>query len=139
MLGNDLDAKPAYARFRSCGGDGLLGFDLGAMGRGLDNGGEMISSLRAFSELPRLWQRWLARVDLREHEDKILLLLSLVISALVGLIVVAFVVLTAAVQVLSPGQREWDSPDAGGSHSAKGRHQLANGDREAHLLFHLIG
>jgi CIC family chloride channel protein len=36
----------------------------------------------------------LARVDLREHEDKILLLLALVISAVVGLIVVAFVALT---------------------------------------------
>ncbi len=39
-------------------------------------------------------QRRLARVDLREHEDKILLLLALVISAVVGLIVVAFVALT---------------------------------------------
>jgi len=33
-------------------------------------------------------------VDLREHEDKILLLLALVISAVVGLIVVAFVAVT---------------------------------------------
>ena len=39
-------------------------------------------------------QRRLARVDLREHEDKILLLLALVISAVVGLIVVAFVAVT---------------------------------------------
>jgi CIC family chloride channel protein len=36
----------------------------------------------------------LARVDLREHEDKILLLLALVISAVVGLVVVAFVAVT---------------------------------------------
>lgn len=36
----------------------------------------------------------LARIDLREHEDKILLLLALVISSLVGLLVVAFVALT---------------------------------------------
>src|SRR5882724_8617128 len=39
-------------------------------------------------------QRRLARVDLREHEDKILVLLALVISAVVGLTVVAFVALT---------------------------------------------
>ena len=39
-------------------------------------------------------QRRLAQVDLREHEDKILLLLALVISAAVGLIVVAFVAVT---------------------------------------------
>ena len=39
-------------------------------------------------------QRRLTRVDLREHEDKILLLLALVISAVVGLIVVAFVAVT---------------------------------------------
>ena len=36
----------------------------------------------------------MTRVDLREHEDKILLLLALVISAVVGLIVVAFVAVT---------------------------------------------
>ncbi len=41
-----------------------------------------------------LLRRRLARVDLREHEDKILLLLALVISAVVGLIVVAFVAVT---------------------------------------------
>lgn len=46
------------------------------------------------SKLPQPWKRWSVRVDLQEHEDKILLLLSLVISAIVGLIVVAFVVLT---------------------------------------------
>lgn len=39
-------------------------------------------------------QRRLANVDLREHEDKILLLLALVISAVVGLTVVAFVAVT---------------------------------------------
>jgi len=44
-----------------------------------------------------LWkpmQRRLARIDLHEHEDKLLLLLALVISAVVGLVVVAFVALT---------------------------------------------
>src|SRR5512140_960735 len=45
----------------------------------------------SIQSLPR---RWLTGVDLQQHEDKILLLLSLVISALVGLIVVAFVALT---------------------------------------------
>ena len=39
-------------------------------------------------------QRRLARVDLRDHEDKILLLLALVVSAVVGLIVVAFLAVT---------------------------------------------
>ena len=39
-------------------------------------------------------QRRLAQVDLREHQDKILLLLALVISAVVGLVVVAFVAVT---------------------------------------------
>lgn len=38
-------------------------------------------------------QNWLER-DLREHEDKILLLLTIVVSAVVGLTIVAFVVLT---------------------------------------------
>ena len=47
-----------------------------------------------FSKLFGPVQRLFARIDLGEHEDKILLLLALVISALVGLIVVAFVVLT---------------------------------------------
>lgn len=39
-------------------------------------------------------QRRFSQVDLREHEDKILLLLALVISALVGLVVVAFLAIT---------------------------------------------
>src|SRR5215471_5122290 len=39
-------------------------------------------------------RRWLTRVDLQRHEDKILLLLSLVVSAVVGLIVVGFLALT---------------------------------------------
>lgn len=63
--------------------------------------------------MSRLWRWWSVQVDLQEHEDKILLLLSLVISALVGLVVVAFVVVTerlglmlltadAAQRVLSP-------------------------------------
>ena len=50
----------------------------------------MTSGLRGLSGL----QRRLARVDLREHEEQILLLLALVISAVVGLIVVAFVAVT---------------------------------------------
>jgi len=39
-------------------------------------------------------RRWLLQVDFGEHEDKILLMLAMVISAIVGLIIVAFVVLT---------------------------------------------
>ena len=50
----------------------------------------MASGLRRLSGL----QRRLARVDLTEHEEQILLLLALVISAIVGLIVVAFVAVT---------------------------------------------
>jgi len=42
----------------------------------------------------RFWKWWQAQLGLREHEDKIFLLASLVISAIVGLTVVAFVVLT---------------------------------------------
>lgn len=42
----------------------------------------------------RALQLWLAQIDLREHEDKILLLLAFVISAVVGLTVVAFVAVT---------------------------------------------
>src|SRR4051812_33197081 len=44
--------------------------------------------------LMRRGQRWLAQVNLQEHEDKILILLALVISAVVGLSVVAFVAMT---------------------------------------------
>ncbi len=55
--------------------------------------GAMISSVRGFKLLKPVQQR-LERIDLREHEDKILLMLALVISAVVGLIVVAFVALT---------------------------------------------
>src|ERR1017187_6184728 len=54
----------------------------------------MTSRYRRLTELLGPVQRRLARVDLREHEDKILLLLALVISAVVGLIVVAFVAVT---------------------------------------------
>lgn len=53
----------------------------------------MISGVRGFKLLKPVQQR-LERIDLREHEDKILLMLALVISAVVGLIVVAFVALT---------------------------------------------
>ena len=54
----------------------------------------MTSSLRDSNRVFGRVQRRLARVDLRGHEDKILLLLALVISAVVGLIVVAFVAVT---------------------------------------------
>lgn len=43
---------------------------------------------------PWRWRQWAVRLDLREHEEKILLLLSFVVSAMVGLLVVAFVVVT---------------------------------------------
>jgi len=52
------------------------------------------SGHRGLGKLLEPVQRRLSRVDLREHEDKILLLLALVISAVVGLIVVAFVAVT---------------------------------------------
>ena len=54
----------------------------------------MMPSLRGLSRLLQPAQRRLARIDLREHEDKILLLLALEVSAVVGLVVVAFVALT---------------------------------------------
>ena len=63
-------------------------------GSSWDNGGVMRSGLGVLGKLIRPVQQQLARVDLREHEDKILLLLALVISAVVGLIVVAFVAVT---------------------------------------------
>ena len=52
------------------------------------------SGYRGLGKLLGPVQRRLSRVDLSEHEDKILLLLALVISAVVGLIVVAFVAVT---------------------------------------------
>jgi hypothetical protein len=54
----------------------------------------MTSGYRRLGKLLGPVQRRLALVDLREHEDKILLLLALVISAVVGLVVVAFVAAT---------------------------------------------
>ncbi len=54
----------------------------------------MRSRWKDADRLLRNLQDRLARVDLRPHEDKILLLLALVISATVGLTVVAFVALT---------------------------------------------
>ena len=55
----------------------------------------MISSILGdFKNLLPPLQRRLARLDLGEHEDKILVLLALVISAVVGLIVVAFLAVT---------------------------------------------
>ena len=74
----------------------------------------MTSRYRRLGKLLGPVQRRLARVDLREHEDKILLLLALVISAVVGLIVVAFVAVTE-------------------------RHRSAYGHWEVHLLFHFPG
>lgn len=47
-----------------------------------------------FSKLSWPRKLWQVEINLQEHEDKILLLLSLVVSAIVGLIVVAFVALT---------------------------------------------
>lgn len=54
----------------------------------------MNSGVRRFNKLMEPLHGRLARVDFREHEDKILLLLTLVISAVVGLVVVAFLALT---------------------------------------------
>jgi CIC family chloride channel protein len=54
----------------------------------------MTPGLNLFGKLLKSAQRRLAQVDLRAHEDKILLLLALVISAMVGLVVVAFVAVT---------------------------------------------
>ena len=54
----------------------------------------MRSSLRRLTKLVQPVRQRLTQIDLREHEDKILLLLALVVSAVVGLIVVAFVALT---------------------------------------------
>ncbi|MEO8591846.1 MAG: chloride channel protein [Candidatus Solibacter sp.] len=54
----------------------------------------MLHPLSGFRRLRQPFQQRLARVDLHEHEDKILLLLALVISAVVGLVVVAFVAMT---------------------------------------------
>lgn len=54
----------------------------------------MTSGYRRFGKLLGPVQRRLAQVNLREHEDKILLLLALVVSAVVGLVVVAFVAVT---------------------------------------------
>src|ERR1039458_8182582 len=56
-------------------------------GHGWHNGNVMASRFRGLGKR-------LARVDLRKHEDEILLLLALVVSAVVGLIVVAFVAVT---------------------------------------------
>jgi CIC family chloride channel protein len=39
-------------------------------------------------------RRWFAQIDLQEHEEKILIMLALVISAIVGLITVGFVAVT---------------------------------------------
>ena len=54
----------------------------------------MAHGLPVFDKLLHPLRRKLERIDLREHEEKILLLLALVISAAVGLVVVAFVAIT---------------------------------------------
>lgn len=65
--------------------------------------------LRNFRTLLNPIRRPFTRVDLRGHEDKILLLLALVISAVVGLFVVAFVAMTERMGrillVAGPAQR----------------------------------
>lgn len=62
-----------------------------------------------FSRLFNPTRRPIAWVDLQQHEDKILLMLALVVSALVGLIVVAFVAMTermgGTLLAASPRQR----------------------------------
>lgn len=61
-------------------------------------------------------QRRLARVDLRGHENKILLLLALVVSAVVGLIVVGFVAVTermGKVLLTAGGMQRFLSPVIG--------------------------
>ena len=62
-----------------------------------------------------LWER-LARIDLRQHQEKILLLLALVVSAVVGLVVVAFMAVTermGRVLVHAGGPQRLLSPLAG--------------------------
>ncbi len=54
----------------------------------------MVRAVQGFSKLLRPMQRRLEQLDLEEHEEKILLLLALVTSAVVGLIIVAFVAVT---------------------------------------------
>src|ERR1035441_8602678 len=89
-------------RSRTCGGQSRLSLERKSNRIPPDrrrrgswhNGGVMTSTWRALGKAFEPVHRRLARVDLREHEDKILLLLALVISAVVGLIVVAFVAVT---------------------------------------------
>lgn len=54
----------------------------------------MLPGLPLLDKLLQSLRRRLGQIDLQEHEDKILLLLALVISATVGLVVVAFVAIT---------------------------------------------
>src|SRR5437588_9284253 len=44
------------------------------------------------SWIPKLYKRWLS--EIRKHEDRLFLVLTLLIGAVVGLVVVAFIVLT---------------------------------------------
>lgn len=55
---------------------------------------ELMPGFRRLREAFRPIGRWLGDVDFGEHEEKILLMLAMVISATVGLIIVAFVVVT---------------------------------------------
>src|SRR5207249_770257 len=74
-----------------------------------DNGCVNGPSRSKFREFLNPIRRPFTRVDLREHEDKILSMLALVVSAVVGLIVVAFVAMTERMGrillVAGPAQR----------------------------------
>jgi len=56
------------------------------------------------------WLRsWTTEEKLRQHEDKVLLILTLIIGALVGLVVVAFILLTEnlALRMYPAGGAAW--------------------------------
>lgn len=76
---------------------------------GWDNSCVDSPARRNFRTLLDPIRRPFTRVDFREHEDKILLMLALVVSAIVGLIVLAFVAMTERMGrillVASPAQR----------------------------------
>src|SRR5450759_3314622 len=87
---------PAARRGGSCAGR-RRNFGTGRVGCGHAPPGRWwcdAPRLRGLSKLFGPVQRRWARVDLREHEDKILLLLALVVSAGASLIVVGFVAVT---------------------------------------------
>jgi CIC family chloride channel protein len=82
---------------------------LARTGHDWDNGGVNGPSRQNFRTFLNPIRRPFTRVDLRDHEDKILLMLALVVSAVVGLIVVAFVAMTERMGrillVAGPAQR----------------------------------